>query len=118
MIPAKSERPADVFGLFELDDDGNVLYSRPRLDGQLGHGSNEMIGRNFFQEVATFENREELRRHFRRFVTGAEPADVFTFDCFYGNETVKAKVSMIRARESDLGHAAGIVIMDIKNAGT
>ena len=109
---------ADVFGLYELSDDGTVLYSRARTEGNLTEPAREIIGQDFFHDIARFQNMNDLRSHFRRFITGSQPADTFLFDCLYDSEVVRTKVFLTRAYEVDTDHAGGIVIMDIRKVGT
>ncbi len=108
---------AEVFGLYELSSDGTVLYSRSRDGERLTDGNSGVIGRDFFREIAGFQNTDDLRRHFRRFVTEDRSVDTFVFDCLYETEVVRAKVFMTRAYENDHDHSGGIVILDIRRMG-
>jgi hypothetical protein len=106
----------EVFGLYELTNDGTVLYSRPRAADGLHAAEQERVGRDFFREIMKCTNNEDLRRHFRRFITGDQSVDTFVFDCMFEQQIVRAKVFMTRARENDQAHAGEIVIMDIRRA--
>lgn len=90
----------ELFGLFELDPAGNVLYSRPEPD-EGGHGiAPDVAGRNFFDHVARFENGEELRRRIAAFANGDGQADSFHFTrpCDGGPRSVKVLLARIRER--------------------
>ena len=117
MEAAASTTTGNVFGLYELSGDGTVLYSRARMGGRLADPAPDVVGQDFFHDIARFENINDLRSHFRRFITGGRSADTFLFDCLYDSEVVKAKVFMTRAFEVDSDHAEGIVIMDIQQVG-
>lgn len=104
----------EVFGLYELSSDGTVLYSRMRDGDRLTDGHTGTIGRDFFREIAGFQNTDDLRRHFRQFITEDRSVDTFVFDCLYESEVVRAKVFMTRAYENDHDHSGGIVILDIR----
>lgn len=108
---------ANVFGLYELTDEGTILYSRARAEGELQLPTSDHVGQDFFRDVAPFQNISDLRRHFRRFITSDRPVDTFRFDCLYGTEIVRAKVFMTRAYENDHDNAGGIVILDIRKDG-
>ncbi|PYS99892.1 MAG: hypothetical protein DMF63_09460 [Acidobacteria bacterium] len=112
----RSWSPTNVFGLYELSSDGTILYTRPRTDDGLREPQQGIVGRDFFRDIGGCENIEDLRHHFRRFITGDQPVDIFTFDCILEREIVRAKVFMTRAYEHDYDHAGGIVIMDIRQA--
>lgn len=113
----RSETHSEVFGLYELSGDGTVLYSRSRGARGLARPSDEFVGRDYFHEIAPFENIADLRRHFRRFFTDKRASDAFVFDCLFDTEVVRTKVFMTRAYEIDHDHTGGIVIMDIRQPG-
>lgn len=106
-----------LFGLFELSDEGTILYSRTRLGSGLDTPSREHVGQDFFHDIVGCENKDDLRRHFRRFISGGRRVDAFVFDCRFESETVRTKIFMTRAFETDDDHAGEIVIMDIRQAG-
>lgn len=93
----------ELFGLFELDDAGTVLYYRiepgGETDEETGGTSPDMAGHNFYDEVAPFENVEEFRRHVTQFTRGESPADSFNFDCRYEDCAQPVKVLLARIRE-------------------
>ena len=89
----------ELFGLFELDAAGTVLYYRIEPGGELGVSSPDMAGRNFYDEVAPFENVEEFRQCVTQFTRSAQPADSFNFDCRYEGCAQPVKVLLARIRE-------------------
>jgi hypothetical protein len=113
-----SRTSTNVFGLYELASDGTILYTRPRTDDGLREPEQTVVGRDFFGEVCGCENIDDLRRHFRSFITGDQPVDIFTFDCRFERELVRAKVFLTRAYEQDRDQEreVHIVIMDIRKA--
>lgn len=113
----RSEAHAKGFGLYELSGDGTVLYSRGRSERGLDIPADESVGRDYFQEIAPFENIADLRRHFRRFLTEDGASHTFVFDCLFKSEVVRAKVFMTRASEVEHDHTGGIVILDIRKFG-
>jgi hypothetical protein len=89
----------ELFGLFELDAVGKVLYHRIEPSGETGVASPDMTGHNFYEEVASFENVEEFRHRVTQFTSGASPADSFSFDCRYEDHAQPVKVLLARIRE-------------------
>lgn len=91
----------NLFGLFELDDAGTVLYSRIEPDGETRTVAPvpDVAGRNFYEEVAGFENVEEFRRRVTQFTLSASPADNFHFDCRYEDDALPVRVLLARIRE-------------------
>ncbi|HEY8560586.1 MAG TPA: hypothetical protein VIL74_09445 [Pyrinomonadaceae bacterium] len=102
-------------GLFELNNDGTVRYSRLRQNNELINADPEMVGHNFFEEIAGFENVRDLRRIFNNFVKSNKFTDNFVFDCQFPNETIRVRVMMVRAFENSYPKPADIVILDIRN---
>ena len=107
--------PANSSGLFELNNDGTVLYSRFRLNNRLTNADTELVGHDFFEEVAGFENARELRRIFNNFVKSNKFTDNFIFDCRFPGEVVRVRVMLVRAFENSYPNPADIVILDIRN---
>jgi hypothetical protein len=104
----------DIFGLFEVDDQGTIRYSRRGNGvGLSGSQSEELVGMDLFRDVAQFENRDALREHFRRFVAGSKPAENFSFDCIDGTRTIRSTIRMTRALEADAAQRSEIVIVNI-----
>ena len=88
-----------LFGLFELDAVGTVLYYRIEPDGEPCGTLPDMAGRNFYDEVAPFENVEEFRRCVTQFTCSASPADSFNFNCRYEDRIEPVKVLLARILE-------------------
>jgi hypothetical protein len=98
--------PMQIFGLYELDDAGTVLYSRPNeYAGR--DASRSIIGQNFFEEMG---ETGSFRREFKNFIHSHRPVGSFLFD----GGPVKAKVSLTRGHETHDAAAGGIVIMVIR----
>jgi hypothetical protein len=106
----------ELFGLFELDAAGMVLYHRIEPDGEAGGTSPDMSGRNFYEEVAPFENVADFRRLVNEFAHGASPADSFKFDCRYEGCVHPIKVLLARIRERLNHDRTKSVLMHIRKA--
>jgi len=75
LLPSLTFR--DLFGLFKLNAAGTVLYLRIRRRNELVNSKPEWVGRNYFDEIAAFENIGELRQVCKRFITNRQVADNF-----------------------------------------
>jgi len=104
----------DLFGLFELNAAGTILYSRLRRSNELTNSKPEWVGRNYFDEIASFENIEEFRQMYRQFLNNRQVADNFIFNCRFSETVVPVKVLMARTYEVNCGERANVVIMDIR----
>jgi hypothetical protein len=100
-----------LFGLFELDPVGTVLYSRVEPDGDADAGMPSVAGHDFFKEVAWFANAEELRRRIDAFTNSEAQADNFHFTCLCDGGPLPVKVLLARIREwSDGRHTKSILV--------
>lgn len=106
---------ANSSGLFELNNDGTVLYSRFRQNNRLINVNAELVGHDFFEDVAGFENVRELRRIFNSFVKSKKFTDNFIFDCQFPDEIVRVRVMLVRAFENSYPNPTDIVILDIRS---
>ena len=102
-----------LFGLLELDPCGTVIFSKLEGDEKLA-GVVDVVGRNFFSEVATFLNVAEFREHFETFDSNPEPSSSFMFNCDYEDGAVPVKVLLARLREDR--KYPGSVLVFIKKA--
>lgn len=103
-----------IFGLFELDTAGNVLYSRIDLENSNINPATNLIGRNFFEEVAVPENATELRRRFQYFAGGSRPAEKFTFTYQNERQPVEVKIMLTQITEREFDTRGKLIIMDIR----
>ena len=106
--------PQKVFGLLELDLQGKVIFSKLEGDEKLATTA-DLVGRNFFSEVATFLNVAEFRRHFETFDNNPySGSSSFMFNCDYEDGAVPVKVLLARLREDT--KYPGSVLVYIKKA--
>jgi len=116
MIFASYLKAANSAGLFELKNDGMVLYSRFRLNNRVVNSGSELTGQNFFEEIADFDNVKDLRQIFNRFVESRQFTDNFLFTCLFSEGAVPVRVTMVRAFENSYPEHNDIVILDIRNS--
>ena len=105
--------PQNLFGLLELDQRGTVIFSKLEGDERLA-GAMDVVGRNFFSEVATFANIAEFRQRFETFDNDHQPSSSFMFNCDYGDGAVPVRVLLARLRED--AKYPGSVLVYIKKA--
>ena len=82
----------ELLGLFELDSNGKVLYYR--MDS--AEASHDMIGHNFYEEVAFFGNVADFRRCVTDFTRSVKAADSFDFECHYDGSDHPVRVLLAR----------------------
>jgi hypothetical protein len=103
-----------LFGLFELDSTGTVLYSRIERDGRPSAAAPDVAGHNFFEEVVPFENAEELRRRISNFTCGECQADNFQFTCQFNDDFLPVKVLLARIGERTNGNRTKSILIHIR----
>ena len=102
-----------LFGLLELDQRGTVIFSKLEGDERLV-GSMDIVGRNYFSEVATFSNVAEFQQRFDTFDSNTQPSSSFMFNCCYEEGAVPVRVLLARLRED--AKYPGSVLVYIKKA--
>jgi hypothetical protein len=105
--------PHKLFGLLELDQRGTVIFSKLERDEELA-GDVDIVGRNFFSEVATFLNVSDFRQQFETFDNDPQPSSSFIFNCDYEDGAVPVKVLLARLKADK--KSPGSVLVYIKKA--
>jgi len=103
----------EAFWLFELADDGTVIYSRPHV-AALNDGRDGLEGQNFFDETFGFIDIAEYRQDFRSFVKSNKAAASFVWRRQAAGTSVDTKVLMTRVYQTGAGNKTGAVMMEIR----
>jgi hypothetical protein len=104
-------------GLWELDGTGTVLYyksSRPDESPLLQ--SSEVVGRNFFSEVAPGLEAGELKECFKSFKRSLAPAQSLNLTLNSGQGGVRARVLLARIREHSEQGSTEAILLHIRKA--
>jgi hypothetical protein len=86
----------EMFGTFELNRAGTILSSRPNPSGNL-NGSRQalakqdLVGLNFLNEVASFQNVCEFRQRVDQFAISSNLAETFYFTCHFAESVVQLR---------------------------
>lgn len=103
-----------LFGLFELDSTGKVLYSKVESDGIFDNRKTALTGLNFYDEVITFKNVNEFRRHLDYFANSSDSVENFKFKCLFDDGCQEVKVRLVRVCEREYDGTAKLTIVDIR----
>ncbi len=103
-----------VFGCFELDLTGTVVYSKVPSDGVFGVRKPSIVGQNFFENLAPLESAEEFRRRFKQFASSRQAMDEFSFNCQFEDNAVKAKVLLMQVKERELNEYQRLIMVDVR----
>lgn len=104
------------FGLVELSRDGTVLYSRIERDGDRHNPAPSITGRNFFSEVAPFQNVEEFQKCLDGFSRSSQQANSIPFTCQYEDGPVRVKVLFARVHERSQHDVTKSILVHIRKA--
>ena len=104
------------FGLMELDATGMILYSRIERDGGRHLFPTNVTGRNFYTEVAPFQNIEEFQKCMESFMQSSLQANSIIFTCQYEDGPLKVKILLARVRERSGGDVSKSILVHIRKA--
>ena len=104
----KQETEQKLMGIFELDEEGTILYSSIESISGYMYREPGYDGANFFSEVASFMNKDEFQRRFDLFRLDETRACSFGFTCEYPDGPFSVKVVMARLL-MDRNHASFLV---------
>jgi photoactive yellow protein len=83
-----------AFGAIELDENGTIKKYNAAEGGITGRDPDEVIGKNFFTEVAPCTNRPEFKGKFDQGVESGELNTLFEYVFDYQMKPTKVKVHM------------------------
>ncbi len=103
-----------LFGLFELDEKGVVLYARVENGEPNSLPAGDLAGRNFFNEVEPFVTGDEMRSKIVSFTRGTNIADSFRSAFRLENGSLPVKVLLARILERTDNKRTKSVMVHIK----
>ena len=87
------------FGMFELDASGVVVHYSPATEEKQDALSINVMGRNFFDDLASISQVEELKSRFLRFMADGTSVERFTVSFPYNQNNVKVQIVMAHLSE-------------------
>lgn len=90
-----------AFGAIELDRNGNILKYNVKEGDITGRNPKDMIGKNFFREVAPCTNTDKFYGAFQSGVKSGDLNAMFEYEFDYQMQPTKVKVHMKKALEGD-----------------
>jgi hypothetical protein len=105
--------PLNLYGIYELDQGGEIVYCGNHSNDGYFSRNTDLIGNNFF-DIAGFENVEDFRQRVKYFFQNSEPTDDFNFDCRFSEKVSNVKVRLMRVTERESEGVLKMVIVDIR----
>jgi photoactive yellow protein len=90
-----------AFGAIKLDGKGTILQYNAAEGAITGRDPGEVIGKNFFTEVAPCTNQPDFQGRFQKGVESGELNDLFEYTFDYKMAPTKVKVHMKKAITDD-----------------
>jgi photoactive yellow protein len=87
------------FGMFELNAAGVVVHYSPKSEDERDALQNNIVGRNFFDEVVAISQVEELKSRFLNFMADGTSVERFTVSFPYNQNNVKVQIVMAHVSE-------------------
>ncbi len=105
-----------ICGLLELDAAGTVLYSSVERNVKSNDSTGDVVGHNFYSEVAPFINVEEFQQHLDNFNRSGAQAHGFAFTCHYADGAVPVRVLLARVRDHANRSRTNSLLIHIRKA--
>jgi len=87
------------YGLMELDETGTVIYYRSENKGLFARPESEMVGSNFFTDIAAVAEAKEFQNRIKEFRRSHTPAHSFTFTFALKHRSLPVRVLLARVHE-------------------
>ncbi|HEX8633066.1 MAG TPA: hypothetical protein VF703_02830 [Pyrinomonadaceae bacterium] len=117
-MQAEIQIDAALFGSFEINDQGIIRHYQPVAADKDETGARaELVGRNFFNDVAPRGRAEELRARIRHFRRGGKPTETFDLDLGRpGEGLLTARVLLTTIQERTANETTESVLVHIRRA--
>ncbi|HKG12212.1 MAG TPA: PAS domain-containing protein [Pyrinomonadaceae bacterium] len=103
-------------GLVELDDAGTVLYYNREGGPAAAAPTHEMVGRNFYTDVAPVADAQEFRNTLAAFRRAHAPSHSFNFTFRAGDDALPTRILLARIHEKSEAGGRGSLLVQIKKA--
>ena len=102
------------FGLLEIDPAGAIRHYEPEAGTHVGVPVKDVLGRNFFDDIAAVAESEELPTRIREFWEGPGPAGSFSFTFARGPGGLRVRVLLARIRQCPTTGGAESLLVHIR----
>ena len=103
-------------GLVELDEAGTILYYNSEGGPAAAAPTHEMVGRNFYTDVAPVADAQEFRNALAAFRRAHAPSHSFNFTFRAGDDALPTRILLARIHEKSEAGGRGSLLVQIKKA--
>ncbi|MDT5061474.1 MAG: hypothetical protein QOH63_1933 [Acidobacteriota bacterium] len=100
-IPNLSSEQLDLlpFGLIELDKTGTIVAFNESEERLSLRSKDEVIGKNFFADVAPCADVQDYKGRFDEFLRGSKLSEQFDYIYYFGARAVKVQLTFLRVNQ-------------------
>lgn len=113
-LKEKIKQNVPPLGLFELDDDGMILYYRADEKDNPKIPTSDLVGHNLIKDFTALAQAAEFRDHLNNFRQSRAPADSFHLNFPLEDGWLKVKVLLAHIREQSENGAADSTLVHIR----
>jgi len=88
------------YGAIELDASGKILEFNRAEEELSDHHAQDVIGRNFFTEIAPCSDVRQFKGRFTEFLNSNRPTEVFSFTYQFPDRPVQVELVFVRVNQS------------------
>src|SRR5918912_2136673 len=101
------------FGLFELDSAGTVIHYSAATEKERDASADDIVGRDFFREIAPAPELKELKSRFLRFMTFGDAVERFSSSFPLEGDIIKVQIALARVTEHENGDERRLALVRI-----
>lgn len=105
----------NLFGVVELDSAGTIVYSNFEKEDET-EISEDVTGLNFYDEVAPFNNADELRNRIKTFNSGSSATAVLEFICKFEDGFLLVRILLAKVNDKSSVADKNFTLVQIKTA--
>lgn len=87
------------FGVIELDNKGKILAYNKAEENISGKSASEVLGRNFFQDVAPCTSVKEFEGRFRSFILSSSASENFNFAFRFPGRKTNVSITFVKSNK-------------------
>ena len=112
-VPRLSPEQLDAlpFGVIQLDEAGVVVGYNRAESALSGRDPAEVLGRNFFTEVAPCTSVKAFQSRFRSVLSAERPLEAFSFSFHFPKRVTEVEIAFVRA-------PSGVVFVNVRKSTT
>jgi hypothetical protein len=121
MSNATAQKRVPRFGLFEISGQGIIRHYQPANGAHEGHergAAEELVGCNFYNEVAPPARAQELRERIVRFRRSGKPTESFDLALSPDGDDLTLRVMLTIIQERTADESIQSVLVHIRRADT